>query len=177
MRGFRSMVIAGLMAALAGPAQAFHFVETGDAGQLPGTAKPAIGTGVLETISGSLASQDIDLYKIVITDPASFSATTLGTAAFDTQIWLFHLNGTGIAANDDTGINLYSTLPAGNPLYSGLLAGEYLLGITAFDNDPLSGGVAMFGGCGFSAVCGPSIPGALTSWTTSSTGNGPSPCG
>jgi hypothetical protein len=172
MRGFRCIVIAGLAALLAGPAQAFHFVETHDAGDLPNTAKKAVGEGVLESISGNLASRDIDLYKIVITDPASFSATSAGTTAFDTQLWLFRLNGTGIATNDDTGLDLFSTLPAGNVLYSGLLAGEYLLGISAFNNDPLSGGVAMFGSCGFSAVCGPTVAGALTGWTTNSTAGG-----
>jgi hypothetical protein len=58
-------------------------------------------------------------------------------------------------------------------LYSGLLAGEYLLGISAFNNDPFSSGIQMFGGCGFSAVCGPTVAGALTSWGTSSGASGP----
>ena len=173
MRGFRSIAMAGVMAALAGPAQAFHFVESVDAGLLPGTAKEIVGTGVLETISGNLTAGDIDLYKITITNPATFSATTFGTTPLDTQLWLFRVNGTGIAANDDTGLDLYSTLPAGNALYSGLLAGEYLIGISAFNNDPFSSGIPMFGGCGFSAVCGPTVAGALTSWTTSSGASGP----
>jgi hypothetical protein len=172
MRGFRCIAIAGLAAVLAGPAQAFHFVETHDAGDLPSTAKKVVGQEVLESISGNLTSRDIDLYKITITNPASFSATTFGTTPLDTQLWLFRIDGTGIAANDDTGLPLYSTLPAGNLLYSGLLAGEYLIGISAFDNDPRSGGSFMFGGCGFSSVCGPAVAGALTSWNTPSTASG-----
>jgi hypothetical protein len=173
MRGFRSIAMVGLVMALAGPAQAFSFAESVDAGDLPATAKKIVGTDPLETISGNLTAGDIDLYKITITNPASFSATTFGTSPLDTQLWLFRANGTGIAANDDTGLELYSTLPAGHPLYSGLLAGEYLLGISAFNNDPLSGGVPMFGGaCGFSSICAPSVAGALTGWTTSSAASG-----
>jgi hypothetical protein len=173
MRGFRSIAIAGLAAALAGPAQAFHYVESGDAGELPGTAQTATGSGPLESISGRLEAQNVDLFRILITDPAAFSATTAGTTAFDTQLWLFRADGTGIAANDDTGGSLFSTLPVGNALYSGLLVGEYLIGISAFNRDPLTGASQMFSGCGFSAVCGPTFAGALTGWTGNTAGSGP----
>jgi hypothetical protein len=45
------------------------------------------------------------MYAIYIEDPATFSATTVGGATFDTQLWLFDANGKGVVANDDSGGN------------------------------------------------------------------------
>jgi hypothetical protein len=163
MRWVPSIVTLGTVLALAGSAQAFSHAEVGDAGDLPGTAQAVFGVGPLESITGEITPvSDPDLYRITITDPGAFSATTVGGAAFDTQLFLFHLDGTGIASNDDS-VGTQSTLPAGHALYSSLLAGEYLLGISGFNIDPFSGGSNIFA-CGFNVVCGPTDPGPLTSW-------------
>lgn len=67
---------------LAGVANATPVAESGDAGQLPGTAQDV--TGVAATsISGALgATTDVDMYAINIGDPAAFSAIVT-SVAFD----------------------------------------------------------------------------------------------
>src|SRR5262245_8540628 len=68
----------------------------GDAGHLISNAQITVGIGALGTIKGSLANgNDMeDVFKIRITDPLNFSATTttnpFGTSGFDTQLWLFN---------------------------------------------------------------------------------------
>jgi hypothetical protein len=53
------------------------WTEQGDAGQLCSTAQVTTGTGTLDQIIGSVSSiQDVDLYRIRINDPATFSAST-----------------------------------------------------------------------------------------------------
>ena len=98
-------------AASAGP----EWVEQGDAGSLPASAQTISNTssGTLTKISGQLQGNgqlgpgDLeDMYVIQITDPQNFSATTTfeggGSAEFDSQLWLFRLDGTGLLGNDDT---------------------------------------------------------------------------
>jgi hypothetical protein len=52
------------------------WVEDGDAGDTLATAQAAIGSGLLNEIHGSIPDGwDHDLYKIVVTNYASFSAT------------------------------------------------------------------------------------------------------
>ncbi len=74
----------------------------GDAGDLPETAQ-STGNQVLQVIIGQLDVDDVDMFAIQIDDPAAFSATTVGGADFDTQLWLFDSNGKGVVFNDDSG--------------------------------------------------------------------------
>ncbi|MDT7960923.1 MAG: DVUA0089 family protein, partial [Armatimonadota bacterium] len=74
----------------------------GDAGDLPETSQ-STGNATIPVIRGQLDADDVDMYAIYIEDPATFSATTVGGATFDTQLWLFDANGKGVVANDDSG--------------------------------------------------------------------------
>jgi hypothetical protein len=72
----------------------------GDAGDLPESSQ-STGSDAIPVIRGQLDADDVDMYAIYIEDPATFSATTVGGATFDTQLWLFDANGKGVVANDD----------------------------------------------------------------------------
>jgi len=136
--GFARIFGLASLASLAAAAAAQH-VEAGDAGNFPGSAQlVAAGTN---TIVGAIASlDDEDLFRITITDFSQFSATVLGDGGDplnDSQVFLFDLSGAGIAHNDDIStVNRSSALAMGNGLYSGLSAGEYLIGVTGWNNDP-----------------------------------------
>jgi hypothetical protein len=128
------------VAVAAGAASAQTHPESGDAGSLPGSAQVVSGSGVLANITGSIEGLgDADLFRIVIHDPAAFGATTAiapGTMS-DTTLYLFHLDGTGIAKNDDiSGSNYLSSLSAGDPKFTSLAPGEYLLGISGYAYSP-----------------------------------------
>ena len=136
---------AALGLAFAGAASAQTFTETGDAGQTVATAQSTgSGSSPLTSISGSLDSTyDADLFRIYISNPSTFSATTLNAAtdaSLDTELFLLTATGAGIAANNDdqSGFYLDSTLPAGNALYANLSAGYYLLGISNSGNEPVN---------------------------------------
>ncbi len=151
------------------------WIETGDAGSLPGSAQVTTGDAPLTSISGELTTgADEDMYLIEIIDPGAFSATTVGGAAFDTQLFLFDSSGFGVYANDDTVDSLQSTLPAGDangPAAPGL----YYLAISQYDNDPLSPGGLIFPGAVFVGVEGPTGPGglqAVSDWSGSNEAGG-----
>lgn len=109
-------VCAAAIGALAGPAMAGpEWVEGNDAGSLPPSAQIIGGTGTLTKIAGSLLGSNpiaggdgdfVDMYVLQINDPLLFSATTTflggGSADFDSQLWLFKLDGLGLLGNDDT---------------------------------------------------------------------------
>ena len=167
--------------------------ESGDAGDVPATAQVPTGnpddnlvsiSGTISADSGPGASdKDADLYKIHICDPANFSASTVGGAAFDTQLYLFDENGFAVYGNDDA-VNtggkggkdavLTSFLP--NPFTNEdgqqlgpLTAGCYYLGISGFNFDPSDGSGPMFsnakGPAPFLDVFGPkNNSGALSKW-------------
>jgi hypothetical protein len=123
-------------ALLAASAHAQVWIEAGDAGDMPGGAQAAVGVGPLTNIQGSVSAlADADMYRIRIVNPAAFSATTNiapGTMS-DTTLYLFNLDGTGIAKNDDiSAANYLSDMPAGDLAYSGLVPGEYLLAVGGF---------------------------------------------
>jgi len=74
------------------------FTEVGDAGGLPATADLTAGAGVgaLTAIEGILSpdSGDVaDMFEIFLTDGVTFSATTVGGAGFDTELFLFDSAG------------------------------------------------------------------------------------
>lgn len=81
------------------------WTEQGDAGDLPETAQ-ATGTDTntpLSSISGALAADDVDMFAIYIADPSAFRAeTNTATTTFDSQLWLFDVNGNGIVHDDDS---------------------------------------------------------------------------
>lgn len=185
----RSTMRSRLLAALfvlaawpAVPASAGVWIEVGDAGQLPGAEQVTIGSGPLTAIVGTLPTDpnlppvdlpDIDLFRILITDPAAFSATTVnsGTAFLDTQLYLFRADGVGVAANGNTLFDILnsvfefrSTIPAGS--LAGEPAGEYLLGIALFESRPTSAtGGFLFPDLFFSDLVEvPLIPDPLAAW-------------
>lgn len=118
-------------AALASHAQVW--VEGPDAdGQTP---QNTVGGGPLVSIVGMLgnaAGADYeDAFRIRITNPAAFRASTVGGASFDTQLFLFDSSGRGVTFNDDS-TGLQSTI-------TGMFVpgpGVYTLAISAYDNDP-----------------------------------------
>jgi hypothetical protein len=114
-------------------ASAQIWYEQGDAGDLPETAQ-STGSGILSQIQGSLDVNDVDMYAIYITDPAAFSASTVGGATWDTQLFLFDANGVGVVAEDDTG-GLQSTID--NTAGCITAPGLYYLAITRYNKDPL----------------------------------------
>jgi hypothetical protein len=122
-------------------------------------------------ISGVRAdSTDADMYVICITDPANFSASTVGLAGFDTQLWLFRCDGTGVVHNDDSG-GAQSRIDNSTGCLNGLQAGTYLLAITGYNQDPVdSGGNLLWNNSPFGAVRCPDGPGAanpMVGWTGS----------
>ncbi|BCW95854.1 MAG: DVUA0089 family protein [Fimbriimonadales bacterium] len=181
-----SIAIAALMAS----AGAQTWDETtdggGDAGDLPASAQTTIGTGALNTITGTYDASDADLFLIKIVDPQSFSAIYNASTNFDTQIWLFDASGNGIAHNDDrSGLGLRSGLAgtdvfttgvnAGQTIASQLVAGGlYLLGVTRYNRDARDGAnAAIFANSPFSGIHSPQAgAGPLASWVNSTVGNG-----
>ena len=131
-------------------------------------------------INGGTGGGDIqDMYQIMITNPQGFSAWTSGdqggaggSASFDTQLWLFDINGLGVLGNDDN--------PGGSPFHSGITVpaddgtgsapagpGLYYLAISGFNDDPLSASGAIFFQDSFDEVSGPDGPGgnsAISGW-------------
>jgi PEP-CTERM motif len=163
-------LLIGAAVAFAAPAGATPWTESGDAGDLVGTAQVTVGTGALTSIDGAIASYMSDLYLIHIDDPTAFSASTVGGAGFDTQLFLFDSTGVGVYANDDSS-GLQSTLPAGNA--NGPTAvGDYLLGISSWDRDPVNVGGLVFPTTPFSGVLGPNNLDPLTGWSSTGSFNG-----
>ena len=126
------------------PANALGWTESPDAGELPGTAQVTSGPAnqALNTISGTIANtQDVDLYKILISNPSAFSATTTGgdNPPFDAVLALFDASGLGVYLNDDGAFNVGDALlPAGHPLGPSS-PGIYYLAIFSDETLPFSG--------------------------------------
>lgn len=119
--------------------------ESGDAGELLSDAQviPS-GTAPLDSITGTISSDnDVDLYQITV-EGETFSATTTSAAVFDTQLFLFDEDGVLLDQNDDSG-DFQSTLSS-----SSLDAGTYFLGISSFNNDPVGSPLTGFNGGGSS---------------------------
>jgi hypothetical protein len=118
------------------------FTEVGDATDLP-PGQATSGSGPLLGTFASLG--DVDLYRIDITDAASFSAETSGGAGADTVLFLFDATGFAVAGNDD--------LSGGNSIaeyfsrligVAGLVNGTYLLSISRWPYFPVSAGGQMY---------------------------------
>jgi hypothetical protein len=117
-------------------ASAQTWTEQGDAGDLPETAQ-STGSGTLSQIQGSLDVNDVDMYAIYITDPANFSASTVGGATFDTQLWLFDSDGKGVVFNDDAvGTTVFqSRIDNSTGCLTGRSPGVYYLAISRYNRD------------------------------------------
>jgi hypothetical protein len=101
-----------------GPAWASHHWWEGDDDApelLPG--QNTVGYGPLDSIGGELHHEDVDLFRIYVNDYADFSASTVGLAFWDTQLFLFDEDGLGVTYNDDD--------PAGGNAQS-VLTGQFL---------------------------------------------------
>ncbi|MEP7061815.1 MAG: PEP-CTERM sorting domain-containing protein [Betaproteobacteria bacterium] len=189
MRLLQCIGVAGCLVALAiMPARASIWTEVG-AGALPGSAELVTVPGLTEidghlNFDGDTSQWEIDLYKIYISDPNAFSATTLAFDVFgnplliDPVLYLFSPLGQGIFMNDDTaGDNLQSTLPLYSPLRP-TAPGYYLLGIGWGFSDAQSDDGSMFplyvDSLALDGVYGPTGPGGgspLTSWLPGGPGN------
>jgi hypothetical protein len=113
------------------------WTEQGDAGDLPETAQ-ATGTDTstpLSTISGALDANDVDMFAIYIADPSAFQAeTNTTTTNFDSQLWLFDVNGNGIVHDDDSAGSLRSRITNANNCIPG--PGIYYIAISRYNRDP-----------------------------------------
>jgi hypothetical protein len=114
------------------------WTEQGDAGDLPETAQ-ATGTDTstpLSTISGTLDANDVDMFAIYIADPSAFQAeTNTTTTDFDSQLWLFDVNGNGIVHDDDSAGGLRSRITNANNCIPG--PGIYYIAISRWNRDPI----------------------------------------
>lgn len=165
----------GIALGFSATADAGFWFEVGDAFDLPSTSQITLGTGSLDSISGTISDGvDRDMFLIFITGPSVFSATTVGgPALFDTQLFLFDRFGFGILANDDDpgGGTVFSNIPTA---FTGALTpGLYNLAISkrntsvAESSDPVSAGGLIFPDEPRTGVYGPTGPGGgspITSW-------------
>jgi len=123
------------------PTSTNPFTEVEDAGQTLDTSQTvnsqSSGTS-FDTISGILSvNSDVDLYQLFLTEGQPFQATTVGGTDVDTQLFLFDATGLGLDSNDDSKATFQSTVPADQP-FTPTVSGTYYLGISSFNNDPLS---------------------------------------
>jgi hypothetical protein len=164
VKKIKSTILAALLCAV--PAHAGPEWEEsleGDAGALPFGAQRIYGNTPIDTINGCLESMGCisgllggdptdyqDMFVLEIADPANFCATTVGPmggAGFDTTLFLFALDGSGLLGNDNTPVlNLDDAVMSGSTLDNtsndgtGIVITEpglYLLAITVFPNVPL----------------------------------------
>jgi hypothetical protein len=122
----------------------------GDAGGLPGGANITAGSGgPLTDIIGALNNETAgaDMYEIMITNPATFSATVTGNGAnpiVNSALYLFDSAGDGLFGNDNiSGGNSLSAIPVGTT--SLLSAGLYYILIAPSGHLPAHGATDLFG--------------------------------
>lgn len=136
MRAYSLLAIAGL--AIVPVAQATVILETEvNNNALSSNVLPtfdAPGDSVL--IDGGIVPDDVDFFRITVTGPAQIVASSFGrpnSSSGDTMLALFDSNGVELAFDDDSGVNLYSSLEATVP------AGTYFLAITGFGDRNFDG--------------------------------------
>ena len=161
----RRLAIGALSLFAAGALQA-QWVEVGDAGVTLGSAQRTGATSglPLPSISGTILNGfDGDFFYITITNPAIFSATTVGGSSLDTMLYLFTLNGTPVYLNDDApgGASVQSNLPPGHAL-GPMSIGTYIIGISLSGAEPINiGNQPLFADGVFSTDIRGARPGAL----------------
>lgn len=171
----------------AGQAQAVTFAESNDAGDKINTSQViSSGTFFLESISGSLADNDADLFQIFLTGGQTFSATTknaqtdqipidnlLGIPTeliADPQLFLFDSAGRGVYANDDSFGSLQSTLSSLD--FSPTEAGIYYLAISSSGYEPVSNDTRIFPNAVSAEVISSNSDIILTNFVGTSVSNG-----
>jgi hypothetical protein len=93
------LLVSALLAIYAAsPAQTWN--ETGDAGDLVGSAQQTQGVGALTTINGTI-DDDIDMFTFNIVNAGAFSITVTNTG-IDSMLYMFNAGGFGVVADDDT---------------------------------------------------------------------------
>ena len=130
-------LIAGCAASANATVQCWNEIPDAGAFAVNGPmAQDTVGTGSLDQICGMGDGPDdlVDAYCIYISDPANFSATTVGGAAFDTQLWLFTESGFGVTFNDDSQSTTQSTITG---QFLPTQPGHYVLVISRYDQDAL----------------------------------------
>ena len=160
----------GMSGTLAGGGAVF---ESGEAGDLPGTAQLVVGAAgtEIESITGRFTFDgDVDMFAIRIDDSAGFSASTDNDGnqlSFfrDTQLFLFDPDGFGLLGADGTDTNIFrSELPIGS--FAGP-PGDYLLAVSDYDNDPVNVSGEIFPDLPIVGTFGPTGPGgplAVADW-------------
>ena len=141
------------------------YTEATDVGALPGNAADLTGM-TFDLITGYAGAGDVDMFKVYITDPTGFSASTYGSD-LDTQLQLFDAAGLGIYANDDISGEIGpSELPVNDP-WGPKTTGAYYLAVSQWAADPLSAGqLEIFDGM-WDELMGPTGPGGanpITEW-------------
>jgi hypothetical protein len=173
--------IAGTVAFSASASAGLIWNEIG-AGDLLGSAEVTFDSGpsTLSEIRGSLRSilpvnggpgggslYEVDLYRIYIDSPATFSArTTINSVPADTALFLFDAAGLGVYMNDDTSSSSLAELPAGDPA-APAAPGIYYLGIGLggfLPYDVLTGALFLAGGF-TDVLAGDPAAGPLASWS------------
>ncbi|MCA9232099.1 MAG: PEP-CTERM sorting domain-containing protein [Planctomycetales bacterium] len=140
----------------------------GDAPALP-PGQITAGQGPLLTISGTISNPDSDpdVYCIRITDPASFSATTVGSAAVDLSLWLFDSAMLGVshdgAIDSSPGTGYQASLSSAFVPAPGI----YFLAVSRGGVDAVSTGGEIWADLPFveRAPDGPGAPGPVVGWT------------
>lgn len=153
---------------LAGPIE----LESGDAGELTGTAQGFPGSGVITAIQGTLTggTDMADLFRLYLTAGQAFYATTTASTIafnnFDTTLFLFDSTGLGLVANDDDpAAGPTSTIDSFTPSVSGF----YYLAIAGAGYTPTSAGGAIFGDLSGGGQVGPTGAGGalpLSAWAS-----------
>ncbi len=126
---------------LISPAHAVDWTEVGDAGQLLGTAQEPTGDGRLRNIYGTISTtNDVDLYKLYISNPTTFSAAVNSTSGdLDSALVLFNEGGYALYGNDDAMLGTRDAgLPAGN-VHGPQAPGWYHLAVIPLGTPPVSG--------------------------------------
>lgn len=142
------------------PSHAATFTEISDAGNLPATAQITAGAGFLTEIDGKLSPADgdgQDMYLIHIDGGGTFSATTVGGASFDTELFLFDANGKGVYANDDASGDFAPSMLRAYTSLTPITPGDYYLAITQCCSAPVSndGQIFTIAGPNHRALSGP----------------------
>ena len=162
-----------LVAALAAtPAIAQTWIESPDAGCMPGLHQVPVGTNPFTTILGSCTADFFngDMYCISIPDPTAFVATTTNAlTTIDTQLFLFDMNGIGITFNDDNPAGGLQSMITGQFLPG---PGEYLLTISSgWNHDPTGPtGAEIWLDSPYNVERvpdGPDAPGPISGWISS----------
>ena len=109
--------------------------EVGDAGNVPSTAQ--VIPGEVETITGSGCPRSRGPVSRLPRGRRDVLRHDRRHRDRDTQLFLFDATGRGVVGNDDNAEGLQSTLPAGLEL-TPTTGGIYYLGVSFFDDDPLS---------------------------------------